>query len=165
MQRVGFSATATIYGGTFTLTYAGQTTGAIAHNASAATVQTALEALSNIGPGDVLVTKITDTLTVKEYRLNFQGALGYTNVAQVTVDGTGLQGYFSLTDIEATDVAGGPVGEVQLVTLADATGGTFRLALGSEETAALASNASAAAVETALELLSNIDDVAEAERG
>jgi hypothetical protein len=43
-------------GGTFTLTWSGQTTGAIAYNATAATVQTALEALSNIAPGDVTVT-------------------------------------------------------------------------------------------------------------
>lgn len=43
-------------GGTFTITWSGQTTAAIAYNATAATVQTALEALSNIAPGDVVVT-------------------------------------------------------------------------------------------------------------
>jgi len=43
-------------GGTFTITWSGQTTGAIAYNATAAVVQTALEALSNIAPGDVAVT-------------------------------------------------------------------------------------------------------------
>lgn len=43
-------------GGTFTLTWSGQTTAAIAYNATAAAVQTALEALSNIAPGDVAVT-------------------------------------------------------------------------------------------------------------
>jgi hypothetical protein len=43
-------------GGTFTLTYAGQTTAAIAYNATAAAVQTALEGLSNVSPGDVTVT-------------------------------------------------------------------------------------------------------------
>jgi len=42
--------------GTFTITWSGQTTTAIAFNASAAAVQTALEALSNIAPGDVVVT-------------------------------------------------------------------------------------------------------------
>jgi hypothetical protein len=39
--------------GTYTLTYSGQTTGPIAYNASPATVQTALEGLSNIGVGQV----------------------------------------------------------------------------------------------------------------
>ncbi|MGZ3677032.1 MAG: P22 phage major capsid protein family protein [Ktedonobacterales bacterium] len=38
-------------GGTFTLTYAGQTTAAIAYNASAAAVESALWALSSIGTG------------------------------------------------------------------------------------------------------------------
>ncbi len=42
-------------GGTFTLTYSGQTTAAIAYNASMAAITLALEALSNLAPGDVLV--------------------------------------------------------------------------------------------------------------
>jgi hypothetical protein len=42
--------------GTFTLTYGGQTTTAIAYNASAATVQAALVALSSIGAGNAVVT-------------------------------------------------------------------------------------------------------------
>src|SRR3981081_3618983 len=40
-------------GGTFTLTYSGQTTTALAYNAPAAAVQGALVALSNIGTGNV----------------------------------------------------------------------------------------------------------------
>lgn len=43
-------------GGTFTLTLGDQTTGAIAYNASAATVDTALEALSNIDAASLTVT-------------------------------------------------------------------------------------------------------------
>ncbi|MEU9703117.1 hypothetical protein [Streptomyces sp. NPDC047981] len=43
-------------GGTFTITWNGQTTAALAYNATAAQVQAALEALSNIAPGDVVVT-------------------------------------------------------------------------------------------------------------
>jgi hypothetical protein len=48
--------TGTPTGGTFTLTYKGQTTGAIAYNATNTTVQTALAALSTIGAGNVVVT-------------------------------------------------------------------------------------------------------------
>ena len=48
--------TGTPTGGTFTLTFGGQTTAAIAYNASAATVETALEALSSIGSGNVSCT-------------------------------------------------------------------------------------------------------------
>jgi hypothetical protein len=43
-------------GGTYTLSYGGQTTSALAWNASAATVQTALRGLSTIGAGNVTVT-------------------------------------------------------------------------------------------------------------
>lgn len=43
-------------GGTFTLTYKGQTTTAIQYNAAASAVQTALAALSTIGAGNVSVT-------------------------------------------------------------------------------------------------------------
>lgn len=43
-------------GGTYTLTWSGQTTAAIPYNATAAQVKTALEALSNINVGDVTVT-------------------------------------------------------------------------------------------------------------
>ena len=44
-------------GGTFTLTFDGQTTAPIAFNATAAAVQAALEALSNIEPGDVVADR------------------------------------------------------------------------------------------------------------
>lgn len=57
VQRVGFTASMTLTSGTFTLTFSGQTTSAVAYNASAATVEAALVALSNIGSGDVAVTK------------------------------------------------------------------------------------------------------------
>lgn len=43
-------------GGTFTLTFGADTTSGIAYNASAATVQTALQALSSIGSGNALVS-------------------------------------------------------------------------------------------------------------
>ncbi len=43
-------------GGTFTLSYKGQTTGALAYNDAATGVQTALDALSTIGAGNATVT-------------------------------------------------------------------------------------------------------------
>jgi hypothetical protein len=51
-----FTITGTPTGGTFTLTLDGETTAAIAYNATATTVQTALEAISNVSPGDIAVT-------------------------------------------------------------------------------------------------------------
>ncbi len=75
VQRVGFTSTY-ISGGTFTLTYNGQTTSPITYNASAAVVQSALEALSNIAAGDVVVSKLQNTYWAQEWKLEFQGAMG-----------------------------------------------------------------------------------------
>lgn len=50
------TVTGTPTGGTYTLTFSGQTTAAIPYNATAAQVKTALENLSNIEAGEVTVT-------------------------------------------------------------------------------------------------------------
>lgn len=122
-------------GGTFTLAFSGQTTGTIAYNASAATVQTALEALSNIGSGNVAVTgSAGGTWTV-----TFQGTLAATNVAQMTGNGSLLT-----------------INEKQRVQIVGASGGSFTLTFSGQTTGNIAYNASAATVQTALEALSNI---------
>lgn len=84
VQTVTITGTPT--GGTFTLTYSGQTTAAIAYNAAASAVQAALVALSNIAPGDVTVSGSAGG----PYTVTFAAALG--NVAQMTADGTALTG-------------------------------------------------------------------------
>lgn len=71
-------------GGTFTLTYDGQTTGAIAYDALAATVQTALEGLGNIGAGNISVSG-----SPGEWGYAFQGALNPMQPPLV-IDGTNL---------------------------------------------------------------------------
>lgn len=77
-------------GGTFTITYDGQTTSALAYDASGATISTAMDALSNLGNGDCVVTGTLNTgLT-----LTFSGAgVAATNVAQVTVSFASTTGY------------------------------------------------------------------------
>ncbi|WP_228981256.1 hypothetical protein [Streptomyces sp. DH12] len=67
-------------GGTFTITFSGQTTAAIAYNATAAAVQTALEALSNVAPGDITVTGNAGG----PWTLTFGGQYLGEDVAQVT---------------------------------------------------------------------------------
>lgn len=71
-------------GGTFTLTYDGAVTAAIAFNATAAAVQAALEGLPNIGRGDVLVTGAAGG----PYSVTFTGALAGTDVAAMVATGT-----------------------------------------------------------------------------
>jgi hypothetical protein len=75
-------------GGTFTLTYGGSTTGAIAYSATAATVQTALVGLSSIGAGNVAVTGSAGG----PYTVTFQGTLAATNVTAITGSGASLTG-------------------------------------------------------------------------
>lgn len=112
--------------GTFTLGYAGQLTAPIAHDANAATVQTALAALSTIGSGNVTVTGEPGRWTV----------LTPTTVpGQLTVDGTSLAPLsFSVT----------------LGTL------NYTITIGDQTTAPIAFTASASTIQEAIEQLSNI---------
>jgi hypothetical protein len=86
----------------FTLTYSGQTTGSIA---AAATVQAALEALPNIGAGNVSVTGSAGG----PYTVSFQGTLADTNVAQMTSTPTGGTGTVTVATVTAgaTEGTGG----------------------------------------------------------
>lgn len=78
--------TGTPTGGTFRLTFQGIQTAAIAHNASAATVQAALEALISIGTGNVACTggALPGTAVV----ITFQGSLAAAPQQLVTFDTT-----------------------------------------------------------------------------
>lgn len=70
---------------TFTITFDGQTTAAISRGASAAAIQTALVALSNIGAADVSCyggPLGTDTVYIQ-----FRGALSGTDVPAITLAG------------------------------------------------------------------------------
>lgn len=86
----------------FTLTYSGQTTASIDDQATAAQVQAALEALSNIAVGDVTVTGSAGG----PYTVTFGGTLANTNVAQMTATPTGGTGTVTI----ATTTAGGADG-------------------------------------------------------
>ena len=160
VQRVGFTDDE-VTGGTFTLTAGGETTSALAYNATAAQVESALEALSSIGSGNVSVTKYEDEMTwTTEWTLTFQSGLAGTNVAQTTIDTSNLwQMMYTLTDIQATDTEGGVFDEVQTITLSNASGGTLRLAFRGETTAPLNYDATAADVDSALEELNAVDQL------
>jgi hypothetical protein len=74
--------------GTFTISFDGETTANIAYNAATATVQAALEALSNIDPGDVTVTggPLPGTAVV----ITFGGRHAGKDVPQITINAGGL---------------------------------------------------------------------------
>ncbi|WP_425619120.1 RHS repeat-associated core domain-containing protein [Anatilimnocola sp. NA78] len=161
VQYVGFyDYSADMTSGTFTLTFDGQTTSAIAYNASAGTVQAALEALSNIGSGEVSVTKWQNYGYYQEWEVTFTGGLAGTDVAQITIDASAVyNGIGAPTENETTSYEGSSTNEVQEVTISNADGGTFTLTFSGQTTTALDWDATAGEVETALEALSNIDAV------
>lgn len=88
----------------FTITWNGQTTASLDDDATAAEVQAALEALSNIGVGDVVVTG--GPLASGPFTVTFTGALAGTDVAAMTTTPTGGTG----TVVVATSTAGGTEG-------------------------------------------------------
>jgi hypothetical protein len=105
-QTVTITGTPT--GGTFTLTLAGQTTAAIAYNATAAAVQTALEALSNVNVGDVTVTGGPGPGT--PYVVAFGGQYAGEDMPQMTASGASLTGGTSPAVGVTTTTAGGGTG-------------------------------------------------------
>lgn len=76
--------------GTFTLAFDGEVSAAIAFNANAAAVQAALEALSSINPGDVVVTGGPGNTT--PFTVTFGGRYAGMNVPALVLDASGLTG-------------------------------------------------------------------------
>lgn len=91
-------------GGTYTLTLSGQTTAAIAYNATAAQVKAALEALSNVNVGDVAAAGGPHPGTA--IVVTFGGQYLGDDVAQMTATGS-LTGGSSPAVAVATTTAGG----------------------------------------------------------
>lgn len=75
-------------GGTFTLTFNGQTTAGIAFNAAASAVEAALELLSTIGEGNVQVTGAAGG----PYTVEFVGTMGGVDQPALTGSAAGLTG-------------------------------------------------------------------------
>jgi hypothetical protein len=126
VQTVTISGSPT--GGSFTLTYNGETTAAIAYNATAAQVQAALAALDEIGAGNVTVAGSAGG----PYTVTFGGGLADENVPQMTATGsftggttpavavaTTTPGASTATQVaicvEGNGVAAGDVGWVKLI--------------------------------------------------
>jgi len=144
----------TVSGGTFTVSFGGDTTPAIAYDATAGEIELNLETLDSIPQGECTVAGgpiSTDPVT-----LTFSGTLGKQNLAEITVASGSLTG--GGTYEPATDTPGvAAVNEVNTVSINDSTtGGTFTLTHSANETAPILYNASAADIDTALEALASI---------
>ncbi len=141
-------------GGTFTITYDGQTTSNIAYDASNATIQSALEALSNIAPGDVTVSG--SSLPSNTKTLTFGGTLRGTNLNQITIN-TDFYNTSPAVNVTTTTQGVTATDEVQTISISGTpTGGTFTLTYSGQTTSGIAYDASNATIQSALEALSNL---------
>lgn len=88
-------------GGTFVLRFGGQNTAATAYNASAATLQTNLQALSSINAGNALVTGANGG----PWTVEFAGSMAKTSEALITLQTNSLTGgtspSVSITEVQA----------------------------------------------------------------
>ena len=146
-------------GGAFTLTFDGYTTSNIAVGADAATtagnIQAALEALPNIGSGNVAVT--WDAVR-QRYDIKFQGVLSAMDLPALTIttggapyDG-GTAAIVAITEgQEPTTVI--PRNEIQTLNLTTSGSGTFTLSYDGFTTAPIAYNASLADIQTAIDTI------------
>lgn len=96
VQSVELNAT----GGTFKLSFGGDSTSAIAFNASAAAVESALEALPSLAPADIQVYGGPGL-----WYVNFLGAYAGVDVALLGADSSGLTGGASTVDVDE-EIAG-----------------------------------------------------------
>lgn len=112
VQTVTVDAT----GGTFTISFDGATTAAIAANETAANVQAALELLSTINSGDVTVTR-SGSVNAYVYTLTFGGRYLGLNVPAVTTNAASLTGGAGTATV-ATSTAGGGTASDGTETLA-----------------------------------------------
>ena len=117
--------------GTFKLTFNGQTTASLNYNATAAQVQTALQALTNIG-SNVSVAAGPTTATSVSYVVSFSGPLAGTLASAL----------------------GNVVTAGDVITYA-----TFTLVFNGQTTSAIPAGSSAATVQNALQALSSLGGV------
>lgn len=111
-------------GGTFTLTFDGQETTDLDFDSDAAAITAALEALSNIGAGDVSVT-LLGLDPFPSWEIEFTSALAIQDVAELVGDGANLTGGES-TDVDVTTTtAGTSFDGTEVSFLVSADGSTF----------------------------------------
>ncbi len=177
-SQQGVIVTSKTGGGSFTLTFNGQTTPALNFGAPAGQVQQALSALSTVGG---VGGSATVTLSGNVYSISFGGTLGFGNAPALTATGSGgvnaavttngtlvLPGAAVEVDGDPTGIGasltvagegltlnGNGVQEAQQVTVTGSSG-TFTLGFGGKNTPALAPGASAAQVQAALNGLTTI---------
>lgn len=111
------------YGGTFTLTYDGSTSGPIGHNSLAGDVETVLEGI--LGAGNCSVSG-----PAGDWVVEFTGTLAGTDVELLTLDDSSLEEATPATDVLVLVPGSGAANERQSVIVTSLGGGTFTLTYG-----------------------------------
>ncbi len=133
--------------GSFTLAFSGQTTGSIAYNALPSQVQIALQSLSTIGFGNVVVQG-----TPGNYQIVFTGTFASLSSTMPILS------VASTTNLSSTITAGLPNtanDDVQVISVPGTTG-SFTLAFSGQTVGTFAYNASPAQLQAALQGLPSI---------
>lgn len=134
-----------VTGGTYTLTFGGATTASINWNDTAATVQTRLNALANI-------TALGGCTVTGSYTTGFTVTLA--TLTNATVDTSSLTN--SAGTISAT-IYGSYNGYYQTVSIGpNLTGGTYKITILAQQTAAINYNASLSSIASAINALANV---------
>jgi len=142
-------------GGSFTLSFGGQTSGALAFNATAAQVQSALQSVATIGPGGV--TCSGGPLPGTPVLIAFAGPLALRTQPLITVGANNLTGGATPAPSVVQTTAGALVSDVQTISVSGTpTAGTFQLTFGGQTSAPVPFNATAAQIQAALGGLSNV---------
>lgn len=110
-------------GGTFTLSHGGNTTAALAWNASAATIDAALEGLASIGAGNVTVFKAANPTTWSAYQVVWGGAFAGVDAGAITANAAGLTSRSGFTAQIQVDTTQGGTGAYTTISVADGTVG------------------------------------------
>ncbi len=137
-------------GGTYTLTFGANTTGNLNYNDASGTVQTALNAITSVSQrGNVTVSGTYNS--AGGFTVSFSYGTHTIDASAITLNmgsATGsVPGVFNNGFTQIAQISGG--GNI-------ITGGTFTITIFGQTTAAIAYNASAAAVAAALNLLSEV---------
>jgi hypothetical protein len=132
VQRLTPAASPTLLeDGALELTFDGQTTASISYSdinttaTFASKIQTELEALSNIGSGNVAVTWSTD-----HARVEFQGTLANTDVAEIAVAANTLKAGADTVSVTTTQNGSVSVDEVKRFNGDNATTGSVEFSVG-----------------------------------
>lgn len=127
-----------------------QTTGNIAYNANAAAVISALEALSNVDPGDVDVVALTGS---QAWAIEFSGSLTNTNLTVTVSDVDLAGGTYLAIDTILDGAAPTAINEIQSL-YTNGSGGTFTITKpGGSTSSALSPLSTTAQIKAAVEAI------------